>query len=80
MKIKIKNLKNNKKIFFRIPCKNDGEKCSRKCYFEILRAPLELLLPSPKKLAKKGGLAWPVSRNYEEGQNRNFLTTFHCHF
>ena len=49
-------------------------------YFEILRAPLELLLPSPKKLTKKAGLAWPVSSNSEEGQNRNVLTTFHRHF
>ena len=37
----------------------DGEKWSRKKYFEIPRAPSELLLPSAEKSAQKGwiGLA-----------------------
>ena len=37
----------------------DGEKWSRKNYFEIPRAPSELLLPSAEKSAQKGriGLA-----------------------
>ena len=34
--------------------KNDGEKWSRIFYFEIHRAPSELLLPSAKKSAQKG--------------------------
>ena len=34
--------------------KNDGEKWSRKKYFEILRWSSELLLPSAKKSAQKG--------------------------
>ena len=39
--------------------KYDGEKWSRKNYFEIPRAPSELLLPSAEKSAQKGqiGLA-----------------------
>jgi hypothetical protein len=39
--------------------KYDGEKSSGKKYFEIPRAPSELLLPSAEKSAKKGqiGLA-----------------------
>ena len=34
--------------------KNDVEKWSRKKYFEIPRAPSELLLPSAEKAAQKG--------------------------
>ena len=34
--------------------KNDGEKWSRKIYFEIPCAPSELLLPSAEKSAQKG--------------------------
>jgi hypothetical protein len=34
--------------------KNEGEKWSRFFYFEIERAPSELLLPSAKKMAEKG--------------------------
>jgi hypothetical protein len=42
--------------------KNDGEKWSRIFYFEILRAPSELLLPSAKNLPRMAELAWQVSR------------------
>ena len=52
--------------------KNDGEKWSRIFYFEIHRAPSELLLPSAKKnLPRKAELAWQVSR-LVEFQNKNF--------
>ena len=49
----------NSHLEFEIPfelvwLKNDGEKWSRKNYFEIPRAPSELLLPSAEKSAQKG--------------------------
>ena len=44
--------------------KNDGEKLSRKKYFEISQAPSELLLPSAvqENLPRKAEWAWQVSR------------------
>ena len=59
--------------------KNDGRKWSRMFYFEIIRAPSDLLLPSAKKSARKDGLASPVSRTLKgniEYQNKKNLENF----
>ena len=47
----LKSFKSRNNYFW---LKNDDEKWSRIFYFEILRAPSELLLPSAKKSAHNG--------------------------
>jgi hypothetical protein len=65
----------NTNLLWRPILKNDGEKFFD---FEILRAPLELLLPSSKNLPRKAELAWQVRCIYSvDSIKRTVHLAFH---